>query len=260
MRERVRRLLDSPTLTGTAAGVVASVAAVAVVTGAVFLFRGIVPVLSLGVLYVFAVLPVAVVWGLRFSLPVAVGSMLAFNFFFLPPVHTFTLTESQNWLALAVYSGTAIVVSELAARSRRRTVEADQRRREAALLADISTDLLQGRAVRDELEQIEKRSAEVLGLTGMRIDLERRTRAEPGSTTFPLETAGRTVGRISTPAGEEPSPGIRQRFLPALAALLAVAVDRERLARRRSRPRRSEVATRSRRLSCARCRTISARR
>jgi two-component system sensor histidine kinase KdpD len=231
MGESVHRMLHSPKLTAKATGAVASVLAIAVVTGAIFAFREFVPVLSLGVLYVFAVLPVAVIWGLGLSLPVAVGSMLAFNFFFLAPVHTLTLTDSANWFALAVYSGTAVVVSELAARSRRRTVEAEQRRREAALLADISTDLLQGRGVRDELEEIEQRSAEVLGITGMRIDLERRAPAVPGSTTFPLETAGRTVGRISLPVGELPSPGIRQRFLPALAALLAVAVDRERLAR-----------------------------
>ena len=126
--------------------------------------------------------------------------------------------------------GTAVVVSELAARSRRRTVEAEQRQREASLLADISTDLLQGRAVRDELEQIERRSAEVLGIPGMRIDLERTRSGEPTSTSFPLQAAGRTVGWITTPAGEEPSLGTRQRFLPALASLLAVAVDRERLA------------------------------
>ena len=39
------------------------------------------------------------------------------------------------------------------------------------------------------------------------------------------------MGRISIPVGEQPPPGIRERFLPALAALLAVAIDRERLAR-----------------------------
>ena len=41
--------------------------------------------------------------------------MLAFNFFFLPPVHTFTLDDSRNWFALAVFLVTAVVVSELAA-------------------------------------------------------------------------------------------------------------------------------------------------
>ena len=250
----MHRVLDSPAMTAPATGAAASVLAVAAVTGAIFLFRGFVPVLSLGVLYIFAVLPVAVEWGLAFSLPVAVGSMLAFNFFFLPPVHTLTLTDSENWFSLAVYSGTAIVVSELAASSRRRTVEAEQRRREAALLADISTDLLQGRAVRDELEQIEQRSAEVLGISGMRIDLERPWPPQASAISFPLETAGRTVGRISAPPGEEPSPGMRQRFLPALASLLAVAVDRERLARQALE---SEALRRSDALKTALLRAVS---
>ncbi len=253
-------MLDSPTLTATAAGVVASVAAVAVVTGAVFLFRGIVPVLSLGVLYVFAVLPVAVVWGLRFSLPVAVGSMLAFNFFFLPPVHTLTLTDSENWFALAVYSGTAIVVSELASRSRRRTIEAEQRRREAALLADIATDLLHGRAVRDELEQIERQIRR--GARPHRDANRPRTSnsAAAGGSTFPLETAGRTVGRISTPARRGAVAGHQAAFSAALATLLAVAIDRERLARQALEAERSEAATRSRPPSSAQCRTTFARR
>src|SRR5882672_9578691 len=96
--------------------VAGSVAAVAAATLLVYLLEPITPVLSLGVLYVFAVLPVAVFAGLRYALPVAVASMLAFNFFFLPPKHSFTLTDSENWFALAVYSATAIVVSELAAR------------------------------------------------------------------------------------------------------------------------------------------------
>ena len=102
-------------------GVVLSVAAVAVVTAAIQLFKPYVPVLSLGVLYVFAVLPIAVAYGLGFALAVSVASMLAFNWFHLPPVHTLTLADSSNWFALAVYLGTAVVVSELAARDRRRT-------------------------------------------------------------------------------------------------------------------------------------------
>src|SRR5689334_8227290 len=62
----------------------ASVAAVAVVTGAIELLKSHVPVLSLGVLYIFAVLPVAILWGLAYAIPVSIGSMAAFNFLFLP--------------------------------------------------------------------------------------------------------------------------------------------------------------------------------
>jgi len=105
----------------------ASAAAVAVVTAAIQLFKPYVPVLSLGVLYVFAVLPIAVVYGLPLALVVSVSSMLAFNWFHLPPIHTFTLADSENWFALAVYFATAVVVSELAARARRRAAAAEQR-------------------------------------------------------------------------------------------------------------------------------------
>jgi K+-sensing histidine kinase KdpD len=117
------------------AGALASVLCLAGVTGLIYAFEDVVPVLSLGVLYLFAVLPVAVVWGRAYAVGVAVASMLAFNFFFLPPKHTLRLEDSENWFALAVYLVTAIVVSELAARARRRAVEAEARERATIELA-----------------------------------------------------------------------------------------------------------------------------
>jgi len=59
------------------APLVGTIAAVGVVTAAVFLFREVVPVLSLGVLYLFAVLPVALLWGRVWGVVSAVASMLA---------------------------------------------------------------------------------------------------------------------------------------------------------------------------------------
>jgi two-component system sensor histidine kinase KdpD len=124
------------------------VAVVAVVTGAVFALKAVAPVLSLGVLYLFAVLPVAVSYGLGYAIVVSVASMLAFNFFFLPPLHTLALTDSENWVALAVYLVTAVVVSELAAQARRRAIAAADaealRRSDAvktAVLHAVSHDL-----------------------------------------------------------------------------------------------------------------------
>jgi len=124
------RLLDRTWIRELGAGV-ASLAAVALVTGAVFALKPIAPVLSLGVLYLFAVLPVAALWGLRFALLVSIVSMLAFNWFFLAPTNTLRLRDSENWVALAVYLATAVSVSGLAARARRRAAEAEQRQREA---------------------------------------------------------------------------------------------------------------------------------
>src|SRR4051812_19354162 len=131
-----------------ALGVLASAAAVAAVTGAIALLEPYVPVLSLGSLYVFAVLPVAVWWGLGLASVVSVASMLAFNWFFLPPRHTFALHDSANWLALAVYLVTAVVVSALATQARRRanaTIEAEALRQsdamKTAVLRAVSHDL-----------------------------------------------------------------------------------------------------------------------
>ena len=197
----------------------ASAGAVALVTAAVALVKPYVPVLSLGVLYVFAVLPVAVVWGLVLAIPVSIASMLAFNWFYLPPTHTFELQDGANWFALAVYLVTAVVVSELAARARRRAHEAEQRAREAALLARIGSALLQGVGLREELDLIAAETAEVLGVAAASIELA------PGAKGFPLRAGAREIGALVVPSGEEPDPAVLQRFGPALASLLAVAQD-----------------------------------
>ncbi len=209
----------------------ASVAAVTLVTAVIALVEPYVPVLSLGVLYVFAVLPIAVLWGLWFALPVSVASMLAFNWFYLPPVHTFTLADSENWFALAVYLCTAVVVSDLAARARRRAAAAEQRERESALLAQLATELLGGRELEDELDEIASRAAAVLGVDHAEIELGPSRRPPSGQAPHPLEAAHHPVGTIYTPEGSEPNVAIRSRFLPALAALLAVAVEHDKLER-----------------------------
>ncbi|HVD12767.1 MAG TPA: DUF4118 domain-containing protein [Gaiellaceae bacterium] len=133
---------------GQAQRLAVSAAAVAVMTGAIFGLRNVAPVLGLAILYLLAVLPVAVLYGLGYALAVSIASMLAFNFFFLPPLHTLALTDSENWVALAVFVVTAAVVSELATRARRRAfaaAEADTLRRsdaaKTAVLHAVSHDL-----------------------------------------------------------------------------------------------------------------------
>jgi two-component system sensor histidine kinase KdpD len=219
--ERIAAALDRAAGRHRRLGVVASVVAVAAVTGAIELLQLAVPVLSLGVLYIFAVLPIAVLWGTRFGIGVAIASMLAFNWFFLPPIHTFTLADSRNWLALAVFVVTAVVVSELAARSRRRATESE-------LLAGIATSLLAHGEVRGELERIASEVARVLQVERARIELG--PDATAGGTAYPLVAGERRVGVIHL---EDPRPrgtAARRRLIPALASLLGVAVDRERLA------------------------------
>ena len=209
----------------------ASLAAVAIVSVVIGILDQWAPVLGLGSLYVFAVLPVAVLWGLAYALPVAVASMLVFNWLFLPPTHTLHLRDGENWLVLVLYLVVAVVTSELAARARRRARYAEQREREAALLAAVASSLLGGGAVTDELDGIATRTAAVLGVDHAWIALGDEAATLPDAMGFPLEVDGRSVGTLSTPAPGPADGEVVRRFLPALASLLAVATDREQLER-----------------------------
>ena len=198
-------------------GLLAGAALVAFVTGVIALLEPHVPVLSLGALYVFAVVPVAVIWGLPLAIAVSVASMLAFNFYFLPPTHTLTLQDSRNWFALGVYVLTSVVVSELAARSRRRA-------NESALLAEVATSLLERGDVSGELDHIAAEAANALRVERVEI------RLAPGIDGYPLLAGGRQVGTIRLVNPRRGSAAARRRLLPALASLLGVAIDRQRLA------------------------------
>ena len=225
------------------AATVFSLAALVVVSLAIYVLDGVAPVLSLGVLYLFAVLPVAALWGLGYAVPVSIVSLLAFNFLFLPPRHTLRLSDSENWVALAVYLFTAIVVSGLAARARRRATEAEQRRREASLAADVSALLLEADDVREQLERIAARVASMLGAGDARIELGTVGPAEDGETAFELIAGDRHVGGLVL--GSPPTDGdLARRVGGVLASLLATALEREELARhaRESEARRQAEA------------------
>jgi two-component system sensor histidine kinase KdpD len=56
--------------------------------------------------------------------------VLSFNFFFLPPLHTFTIADPQNWIALIAFLITAITVGQLSARAKQQAEEAEFSRQE----------------------------------------------------------------------------------------------------------------------------------
>jgi two-component system, OmpR family, sensor histidine kinase KdpD len=205
-----------------AVAVLASVSLVAAVTGVIFALRDHVPVLGLSILYLLAVIPVAAVWGLVYGLLVSLASMLAFNFFFLPPVHSFSLRDSSNWFALGVFGVTAVVVSELAARSRRRA-------NESALLAAIAASLLERGELTADLDRIGADAARALQVERATIVVGDTAPSAQGEH-HALLAGGRRVGTITLEGARQGSAAARRRLLPALASLLGVAIDRERLA------------------------------
>jgi two-component system sensor histidine kinase KdpD len=183
-----------------------------------------VPVLSLGVLYVFAVLPVAVLWGTPLALVVSVASMLAFNWFFLPPKHTFQLRDGANWAALAVYCVTAVVVGFLAARTRRRSADAEQRRREAHVLAEAAADLLRGTPEERALERLAEPLAAALRVDVLRL-VPGEQAAQQDERALPITAGGKVVATLLVDDGLDVDGHAAARLLPALGALFALQAD-----------------------------------
>ena len=92
-------------------GIVATLVAVAVGTLLVYPLKSVAPVVSLGVVYLPAILLISIVWGLRLGLLASVASAAAFNFFQIPPLHRFTIAEEENWVALAAFVIAAVLSS-----------------------------------------------------------------------------------------------------------------------------------------------------
>jgi two-component system sensor histidine kinase KdpD len=92
--------------------------------------------------FLMVVLVVAATSRLRVAILTSVVAMLSFNFFFLPPVGTWTIADPQNWVALLAFLAVSLVASNLSAVARARTDEADGRRAELARLFDLSRDVL----------------------------------------------------------------------------------------------------------------------
>jgi two-component system sensor histidine kinase KdpD len=183
------------------------------------------------VLYLFAVLPVAAIWGLGFGVAVSVVSMLAFNWLFLPPQYTFHLAESENWVALAVYLVTAVSVSALAARARRRAEEAEQQRSEAAFAADVAGLLLGQTSVEPQLAEIAVRTADLLGVSHCWIELGSDREPDADELALELVAGGRRLGRVYVDAAGPADRALTSRVLAVLSSLLGTAIEREELSR-----------------------------
>jgi two-component system sensor histidine kinase KdpD len=92
--------------------------------------------------FLLAILAVSAVWGMTVSVLMSLAAILSFNFFFLPPVGTFTVADPQNWVALLAFLVTSTVGSRLSSRIRQEADIANRRRREIEHLYTFSQKLL----------------------------------------------------------------------------------------------------------------------
>lgn len=150
----------------TAAPILTTTGIVAAIT--VIFFR-LLPVnnVTVALSYLLAVLGVATRWGLLEGLVASVAAMLCFNYFFLPPVGTFTIADPQNWVALSVFVATAIITSQLSVSARTQAQQSTERQNEMEGLYTLSRNLLLLEGRNPMAQEITNTIARVFDLTGV---------------------------------------------------------------------------------------------
>jgi two-component system, OmpR family, sensor histidine kinase KdpD len=95
-----------------------------------------------GFAYLLTVLFIASGWGFSQTVVTSVVAMLCYNFFFLPPVGQFTITDPQNWIALGAFLVTGIVAGQLSASVKRQANAAIGRQLELERLYSLGRPIL----------------------------------------------------------------------------------------------------------------------
>ena len=148
--------------------------------------------------FLLGVLVVSAFWGLRYAVVLSILSTLAFNFFFLPPIGTFTISDPQNWMALFAFLVTAILASDLSDRARKAAESATQRRIEVERLYAFSQTLLETENVVQLLNALPRYVVETFGVKEVALLLKNRQdiyRSSPESVQLSLEYLEIAAGR-----------------------------------------------------------------
>ena len=149
-------------LTWIATGV--TLLAVSISTGIGLLLQPLVGLEAIDLIYLVAVLAIATLYGTWPSIAASLIASLCYNFFFIPPTQTFTITDPANVAAFAVFLAVALVVSQLAARVRAQVLSARTRARTTDALYGFSRKIADAASLDDLLWAVAFQIASMLRL------------------------------------------------------------------------------------------------
>src|SRR5229473_1005943 len=234
-------------LVGRIVGVGVSLAAVAGIT---LFYRHLLHVnqTTVALSFLLAILAVSAVWGMAVSVFMSLASVMAFNYFFLPPAGTLTIADPQNWVALFAFLVTSIMGSQLSSRIRSEADEAHQRRREVERLYQFSRKLLgEGNVIQlmnaipdYVVESFEAGAAELFlpqkdkfyrsGFGAAHLDEEKMKTAflhdeitmdtQRGEYFLPIRLGVRAIGSLGISGSQ-----LSRQSLDAISTLVAIAVE-----------------------------------
>ncbi|MCW8378406.1 sensor histidine kinase [Streptomyces justiciae] len=186
----------------------------------------------------------ALLGGLLPALASAVVGSLLLNWYFTPPVHTLTIADPDNIVAIAIFVGVAVAVASVVDLAARRTHQAARLRAESEILSFLAGNVLRGET---SLEELLERVRETFGMESAAL-LERASDVEPwtcAGSVGPRPCGSPEDADVDVPVGDHMALALTGRVLPAedrrvLAAFAvqsAVALDRRRLQEEADRAR-----------------------
>jgi len=210
-------------------GVLLALVGLPLLTGLLVLAR---PHLSLTddlLIYLVAVVTLAVIGGFWPAIIAAASASLLVNWFFTPPLHTFTIDKPDNLLALLLFVTVAVAVSSVVHLAAIRAGQAARSREEARSLLELAQTVLGGAdtpaAVLDHLVHTQGGLAELLeDVSGRWVRIAASGSAAPSA---PVTRVG-VRSDLTLQVSGQPSP-IAPGLLAGFAAQIAAALDRERL-------------------------------
>ncbi|HUO59120.1 MAG TPA: ATP-binding protein [Candidatus Acidoferrales bacterium] len=205
---------------------------------------------TVGFSFLIVILVVSAAWGLHQAILLAIAATLAYNFFFLPPVGTFTIADPQNWVALASFLITAVIASQLAERARREAINANHRGEELERLYAFSQQMLATENVLTLVNSIPRLIVEIFGVQSAGMFLPDRKKvyysgidaqnsidedelrrlalrgelppySRPGIAMVPLRIGVRAVGSLALVGGQ-----LGREVMDAVSSLVAIAIER----------------------------------
>ncbi len=206
---------------------------------------------TVALMFLLAILVVSTVWGLAVAVVMSIAAMLAFNFYFLPPIGTFTIADPQNWIALFAFVATAVIASHLSASVKQQAQDAQRRRREIEKLYAFSQQLLGAGNVIELLNAIPHHVVESFEVGAAALFLANKEKiyrsgqvipqldadalkaviardepivdAEHGLCFVPVRLGVRAIGSLGISG-----PVLSRQTLEALGTLIAIAMERAR--------------------------------
>ncbi|WP_328544113.1 sensor histidine kinase KdpD [Streptomyces europaeiscabiei] len=204
------------------------------------LLTGVTPSVGLAndmLLFLTLTVAAALLGGLYPALASAVVGSLLLNWFFTPPIHTLTIADPKNIVAIAIFVGVAVSVASVVDLAARRTHQAARLRAESEILSVLAGSVLRGE---NSLESLLERVRETFGMESVAL-LERASDVDPwtcaGSVGTRTAVARPEDADVDMPVSDRMAlalsgrvlPAEDQRVLAAFAAQAAVVLDRRRL-------------------------------